>query len=1391
MTGGFTLLESGTSRFHFQLAKSLEDATSDIDRDAVVRRTVSEARHRLVTFTRPSDTSKLFSTLLTLLHCTECYPHSSTSSQHRLDLSFALLPTLQLISVADKWQHLQAAYQLLSHLFAVPPSPTQLSTTFEASDSAAIEAGASSHSKDIHASPSSSADSRALPSAESTSLMTLNTLRMDLVAAERASSSSRRHRSSNRSRRSSASPARSASGHLDLDKGARPLLRATAALSALSRGISSGPSTVSLLAAPLVNLTRHPEPHVRGRTLDAMLQCCNYDLQGSSEMLGAMLTVVRLALASPYAFDSGVELDGQDDGIIVAEMSRRVESSPAILRVCLRVVDRCRQVSAITAQEAASHAVEVLQAIRWAPLHVKVPGLQPQAQQQRVQPEVQAHIESLRSRAVAESWSENEGLFDHRGLYSPWLLMACMDSLRQSFGCLTREQQDSARSDVVNLLLGIYERASRVKASALSVCVSTAKCIGSLCTGARVTTGDVWTPVAAHVQTQLASTNANRKVAVLEILTALLPIGWSGQPQDADKDVVLPTILSEADMGRLMGLLSDLDSTVRRKTMRLLNEIDGKLLALHYSQLCDALKAELGTRSLASTRPPNETAVQAQLVERLVETAVFQLTAQSSTETRNAHLQDLVQAVESAVEIGVFDHRATGQDAIVGLTVALGSLDRDTHVHFVRRLVASLKVHQQSSTKGSSLSLALLCNLGARELLNRRGRDTSTDDYFEGTEFLDYLVDLLEISSALPDRALSEATIATLAHVVACLRLADSSDEGRWDLGLDRISAVLEKGRPAFTTAALEVLADNLQRLLRDLGLAERLADNSTLIGKLKRLGTRCGTVKDAVANLLHLEQVAIQDTDLESLRISGGRSQNGGGGGGSSSSSSHRGRFIDSWPRSLGSSTDRSTSSIASKPPTQRLPETLWQASRSLTDSAATIRSDHRNRSESRSGPRTAADSRSRTSAIPSEAKRNRDKQIAQSLSQSIAQLVVGTDQKSPRTAEPDDVNEVIFSVDDSDIFQDNDVVMTHQPSTAADSTAFPLVSESVDPDRQLQARIAGEDQQPTLIDLVHSCHNYDPWLDESLMPFVVDGAQIGYVPPRVVQAILEDAAQLTQQGQQPPLVQVRYAAAHKAWVPPGTPRYIRDAITFSENCNSAEERTKAINELAQRWRQAKLFPDPLDGWRDELYAIYARNPRPAERNTIAFKLERSACALFGFATFGVHLTAYTHIDGELKVWVPQRSQTKSTWPGYLDNSVAGGIVAGDLPMDSIVRECEEEASLPPSTTTKFIKQTGVLTYCYRTSAQGWIQPEIEYVYDLPLPPDVILQPKDDEVDHFELLSLAEIDKNMRQGRFKANCVLVMIDFLIRHGYITADQEPHYRQIVAQIHTDLQLPGP
>lgn len=141
---------------------------------------------------------------------------------------------------------------------------------------------------------------------------------------------------------------------------------------------------------------------------------------------------------------------------------------------------------------------------------------------------------------------------------------------------------------------------------------------------------------------------------------------------------------------------------------------------------------------------------------------------------------------------------------------------------------------------------------------------------------------------------------------------------------------------------------------------------------------------------------------------------------------------------------------------------------------------------------------------------------------------------------------------------------------------------------------------------------------------------------------------------------------------------------------------------------------------------------------------------------------TAYIEEEGQpLKLWVPRRSATKQTWPGYLDNTVAGGISAGANPYSTILRESIEEASLPPAFVASRIRAASALVYNYRTK-NGWLQPEVQYVYDLKMDPlsmgEEVVKPgvNDSEVEEFMLMDLEEVVKRMCEGEFKPNCALV-----------------------------------
>ncbi|MCC9620632.1 DUF4743 domain-containing protein [Thalassospira sp. MA62] len=182
--------------------------------------------------------------------------------------------------------------------------------------------------------------------------------------------------------------------------------------------------------------------------------------------------------------------------------------------------------------------------------------------------------------------------------------------------------------------------------------------------------------------------------------------------------------------------------------------------------------------------------------------------------------------------------------------------------------------------------------------------------------------------------------------------------------------------------------------------------------------------------------------------------------------------------------------------------------------------------------------------------------------------------------------------------------------------------------------------------------------------------------------------------------------------------------------------------------------------------------------------QLDRSAMPYFGCRSWGVHMNGFVRKPDGIHMWIAHRSKNKPTYPGMLDNMVAGGQPTGLGFHENMIKECGEEADIPPQLAAK-VQAVSTVSYFHETD-QG-LKPDIMINYDLELPEDFTPRCADGEVERFELLPLAEVAKIVRDSfDFKFNCALVIIDFLIRHGFLTADNEPDYCELVTGLHRDL-----
>lgn len=224
------------------------------------------------------------------------------------------------------------------------------------------------------------------------------------------------------------------------------------------------------------------------------------------------------------------------------------------------------------------------------------------------------------------------------------------------------------------------------------------------------------------------------------------------------------------------------------------------------------------------------------------------------------------------------------------------------------------------------------------------------------------------------------------------------------------------------------------------------------------------------------------------------------------------------------------------------------------------------------------------------------------------------------------------------------------------------------------------------------------------------------------------------------------------------------------------------AISEQLQKAREHDSF-EILRKWREEQYLILGIRRK--------VRMARAGSALFGIHTIGVHMMAFCKNQlGEMKLWVARRSLAKQTFPGMLDNTVGGGMSAEEDEAECIVREAKEEASLPEAFVKEHAKPVGTISYFYIRDVRaggpdevGLLQPATHHMYDLDLPEHIVPKPSDGEVQEFYLLTVVETVKALKAGQFKPNSAVALIDFLIRHGHVSAKDDVDYRELVSRIH--------
>lgn len=281
--------------------------------------------------------------------------------------------------------------------------------------------------------------------------------------------------------------------------------------------------------------------------------------------------------------------------------------------------------------------------------------------------------------------------------------------------------------------------------------------------------------------------------------------------------------------------------------------------------------------------------------------------------------------------------------------------------------------------------------------------------------------------------------------------------------------------------------------------------------------------------------------------------------------------------------------------------------------------------------------------------------------------------------------------------------------------------------------------------LDRIHACNNLN---QDGFIPFRIGTQQVGMMRPSFIDEIQQ-------------------------W--PEVFLINDDGILLHPALDTFEARSDALTEVNEALFERGIIrrrPCP------ENYAVSG-----TIREDAFCTVDRAAAPHYGIRAYGQHLNGYVRNGGEIKMWVGIRSLSKPNEPGKLDQVVAGGLPWPLGEEENLIKECDEEANIDADLARQ-AEAVGFVSY--RSEIPEGAKPDTMLCYDLELPESFEPRCNDGEVERFELLPISDVAERVRDTQdFKINCNLVIIDFLIRHGYLT-ENEPDFQHIRSSLRQTL-----
>lgn len=210
-------------------------------------------------------------------------------------------------------------------------------------------------------------------------------------------------------------------------------------------------------------------------------------------------------------------------------------------------------------------------------------------------------------------------------------------------------------------------------------------------------------------------------------------------------------------------------------------------------------------------------------------------------------------------------------------------------------------------------------------------------------------------------------------------------------------------------------------------------------------------------------------------------------------------------------------------------------------------------------------------------------------------------------------------------------------------------------------------------------------------------------------------------------------------------------------------------LNRWFAEWALSLKGQGLLPGWRGEVVQLYGVNEAAP-----LLEVERSLLRPLGLMLRTVQVNVFSFQDKRLGVWIGRRDRSKAVDPGRLDSLVGGGIAGSETPLETLVRECQEEAGIARNLARRAVP-VGVIdsTAAAFDNGEQVFHRERLMLYDLKVPLDFIPKAVDGEVAEVHCLSVDAAQASLAGEQWTNEGAWATRDLLRRYAPVAAGKGP------------------